>query len=40
MCDLTISVSVAECAVVVLLFDFHIHFLAPALGCELDLGGG
>lgn len=39
MCDLTISVSVAECAVVVFLFDFHIHFLVPALGCELNLLG-
>lgn len=34
--DLTISVSVAECVVFVLLFDFHLHCLAPALECKQD----
>lgn len=34
MYDLTIRVSVAECAVFVLLFDFHLHCLAPALECK------
>lgn len=32
--DLTISVSVAECDVFVLLFDFHLHCLAPAVECK------
>ena len=34
MYDLTIRVSVAECAVFVLIFDFHLHCLVPALECK------
>lgn len=35
MYDLTISVSVAECDVFVLLFvDFHLHCFAPAVECK------
>lgn len=33
---LTVSVSVAECVVFVLLLDFHLHCLAPALECKQD----
>lgn len=32
--DLTITVTVAECNVFVLLFDFHLHCLAPAEECK------
>lgn len=34
VCDVTIRVSVAECVVFVLLFDFHLHCLAPAVECK------
>lgn len=36
MRGLTVSVSVAECVVFVLLLDFHLHCLAPAPECKQD----